>query len=176
MTETTLTRINLTPTRHHRIKSDYGTFDYFRHYKRSHPESELTESQYRKILREVNTRIKDKIGNLPYDFKMPKRVGTIKVRKYYPEFRVDEDGTITNKLSIDFKATLDWWSKDREARDNKLKLYFENEHSDGFIFKIRYDKKTARFKNKSVYMFRPNRALKNILSKNIINKKIDAFL
>lgn len=176
MIETTQVPINLTPTREHRIKSHYGTLDYFRHYRRKYPKSILEEKQYRFLLRQINNRIRDKIATLPYDLKLPKALGTIKVRKYYPEFSVLADGTCRNKMGVDFKATLELWSKDPDAREKRIKVYYENEHSDGFIFTIKYDKKYAKFRNKSVYLFRANRGLKDLLSTNIKNKNIDAFL
>lgn len=176
MLEITHLPINLTPTRDHEIVSHYGTYNFYRHYLKNYPEAIKDESLYRTILRSINSRIAQKIATLPYDLKLPKHLGIIKVRKYYPEFSILEDGTCRNKMGIDFKSTIELWAEDPEARRERIKVYYENEHSDGFIFKIKYDKNHAKYRNKSVYMFKFNRVLKQMLSTNIKNKTIDAFL
>lgn len=176
MLEITRLPINLTPNREHKIISHYGTYNFYRHFKQKYPNSRINEVLYRKILREVNSKLRDKIGTGPYDLKLPRLFGVIKVRKYYPEFSILPDGTCKNKMAINFKDTLRLWEEYPETRERRQKIYYENEHSDGFMFKIKYDKIVAKYKNKSVYMFRPNRELKDLLGSNIINKTIDAFL
>lgn len=175
MLETTQAKLNLTPTREHKVKSDYGVKDYFSFYRKNYTNL-VNNSVYRKVLRSMNKKLAYKIATIPYDLKIPRAMGIMKVRKYYPEFRILPDGTYKNKMAINFKETLNLWEEDGEAKELKIKIYYENEHSDGFIFRIHYDKWQAKYSNKSCYCFRPNRGMKSLLGNNIKNKNIDAFL
>lgn len=176
MRETMPIRPNLTPTRYHRIKSDYGMMDYFWDYRKRYKNYNISRELYPKILRSINEKIFKEIVNKPYDFRIPKRLGYIKIRKYYPEFSVVGNKVVKNKMMIDFPATFRLWESDPDAYEKKILLYYENDHSDGFVFKIKYDKRHSFYKNRSVYMFAPTRKMKNLLGKNIKNKTIDAFL
>lgn len=86
-----------------------------------------------------------------------------------------ETGTLTNKLPINILETRKLW-KQKPELTNKVFVRFTNEHSNNFLFKLRYELNRAMYKNKRVYNFVFNRTLKKKLVENIKQKKVDAYL
>lgn len=169
--------IDLNKNRHHKIKSDYGLRDYYRYYRSIHNSKYAkTYSAYTKILRECNNKIRDAISDEAYDFKIPNRLGIIKVRKFVKSVRIDENGKLKHSMAPNWIETMKLWDSDPEARENRTKIFHDNQHSGGYTYKIVYSKKNANYKNKTAYRLRPNRMLCRKLSKNIKEHNLDTFL
>lgn len=166
---------NLHKSRLHKIRSDYGLTDYYKKYKKIHKRS-VDYSIYRDILRECNDTIRNLIANEAYDFKMPQRMGIVKVRKFIKAVKIDKNGKLKHSLAPNWKATLDLWRSDNEAREAKTVIFHDNDHSGGYTFKIVYSKKTANFRNKSAYRFHPNRQMSRALARSIKENNLDTFL
>lgn len=161
-----ISKINLTPTRNHKIKSDYGMLDYFKYYKENG--GKLDIKQYRKILKEFNSGLYDIICTNDYVYTLPKRMGFISIYKIKNYVKV-EDGELKTNLPPNWNETLKLWAVDEEAREHKTLIRVENSNTDRYTHRIMYTKSRAVFKNKTIYKMQINRALKQHL-KDKINK------
>lgn len=162
--------------RNHFVKSDYGANDFYRDFKKSNPEIEMTRKEYGLILNGFNSHLRDRISSKGAGFILPCRIGRVELRKAKTEVKIDEDGNIVNNLPVNWKATREFWKNNPSAKEEKRTIKFTNEHTDGYTFKVSYLKSKALYKNKSVYKIRFNRELKRNLSKSIFKGRIDAFI
>ena len=59
------------------------------------------------------------------------------------------------------------WKDFPETKDDGQLVRFLNKHTNGYIYKVAYNRGYATFKNKSVYSCQVNRYVKRKLAKNI---------
>lgn len=159
----------------HRVKSDYGSGDYYKAYSKDN-KSKVSRSVFSNILREFNSHVRDRISTKGAEYIMPCQVGKIELRKIQTEVKIDDDGNILNTLPVNWRETRKLWSENEKARLNNTKIRYTNEHTGGYTFRIFYRTAKANFKNKSIYKMKFNRTMKRQLSISIFAGKIDAFL
>lgn len=156
----------------HKITGSLGVYDSFKNYRKTRPKDKkyvLTESQYFSIVRHINNILADMLSE-GKEIELPKRMGTIEIRKFNTNIRFDEYGNLRTTLPIDWNGTLELWYNDEESRNNKTLLRQESKE----VFKIYYNKYRANYNNKSFYEFRCNKDLKQRLKQNIKYGSIDA--
>ena len=156
----------------HKITGSLGVYDAYKNYRKHRPKDKkyvLTESQYFAIIRQINNLLADELS-IGKEITLPKRMGTIELRKYNTNIRFDEYGNLKTNLPIDWNGTLELWYNDEESRNNRTLLRQENKE----VFKIYYNKYNANYNNKSFYEFRCNKDLKQRLKQNIKYGSIDA--
>jgi hypothetical protein len=165
-----------TETREHKIKCHYGMTDYWKYYK-NNTEDPVSNLKFRKVFRDLMNANRNAISNFAYMFILPCRLGRIEIRKIKKEVKIDpKTGKIINKLVPNWQATKKLWKENPEAKAKKIILRYTNEHTNGYVFRPRYIKNTANFKNKTVYKMSINRELRRNTEPAIVNKRIDAFL
>lgn len=142
--------------RQHTIKNSLGVRDahkWCRNNKWLNIGRPVSEAEFYKIIRTVNKVLAEELikGN---DVKFPQRMGQLEVRKYdtYVKF---SNGKIKTNRGVDWDATLKLWYEDVDAKENKIILKTE----DAEVFKIFYNRMIANYNNKTIYQFKPNRAL-----------------
>jgi hypothetical protein len=150
--------------RKHKIISDYGINDYFRHYKANGGNE--SKKLYTKVIREFHRAIGTLLATEEYNFKLPRRLGSLCVKKEKNFVSVKEGKLITN-LPVNWKATLKMWEVDEEAKLNKTCLRYENYHSNRYSYRFRYLKSKAIYKNKQLYRIWVNRKVKRQLAQLI---------
>lgn len=150
-------------TRNHKIHSDYGANEYYTNYVKHG--GKLTRSQFGKILKDLNLKIAEQILS-GYSFKMPSRMGALTVTKKKEIIGIKDGNVFTNR-PVDIKATMKLWDECPEAKAEKKLVRFINKHTNGYIYKIAYNRFYATFKNKSAYSIQVNRWLKRGLAKKI---------
>ena len=155
--------ITMATTRNHKIHCSYGSNDYFIYYKQHG--GTLDRHVFGLILKDLNLLIADEILS-GYSFKMPARMGVLAVTKR-KEFVAFKDGKAVTNRPIDFPATLKMWEDFPETKEKKQLVRFLNKHTNGYIYKIAYNRSYATFRNKSVYSCQINRYVKRKLAKNI---------
>lgn len=156
-----------------KIYNSYGVYDYFKYYRKVKPKDKryiITEKVYYKILRSVYSKLAQYLSE-GQEIILPCRMGTIEIRKIPIIPKIDSDGKLTYKAPINWEETLKLWYEDQEAYENKTLVKRDIREK----YKIFYNKYTANYKNKSYYMFTPNREIKKALSKAILNNKIEAY-
>lgn len=115
---------------------------------------------YRALIESFNKAMVDKILNESYEFKLPYRLGSLRIRKKKMSFKSK------NALRVDYK---------RSRESGKL-VYHMNDHRDNFNYRWYWKKKTAIVKNKTAYSFTPTRANKRELARLLLtDKSIDYF-
>ena len=135
-------------------------------------------SEYCKVLDAFNMCLRDEILFNSFDYNMPSRLGLLGIRKKKLTPWINEEGKLINPLPIDWKATMDLWEVDEEAKRLKKLVRHFNEHSKGFIAQWYYSTTKATYQWKSAYAFIPCRTAKLELSKILKNEdsEIDYYL
>jgi hypothetical protein len=153
-------------TRHHDIKSDYGLNDYFRFYKNNG--GKLPKNKFREIIYTFNTYVQDVIAE-GIDYILPKRLGKICIRKYETYLKFDsETNTVRTNRPIDHKATKELHTQHPETKEQGLLV----RRDEPYIYKIRYVKHRAVYKNKTIYNLCITRDIKQKLKLNIRNNNV----
>ena len=163
---------NLTEHRNHKIKSDFGTKDYYKYYKSIG--GKLTYKQFSSVIRDFNKGLYGIICSSDYEYKFPNRIGVLTIIKVKNFISTTADGKLKTNLTPDWKTTMKLWDENPEARKNKIVIRHENRQSNRHLFKFIYRKTTANFRNKKIYAFSVNRGLKLFLKDLINANKFDA--
>ena len=159
--------------RKHLIKKSYTTKQAWRWVKKNkwlNINQPISERTFGKVIRLVNLALQDKLLTGSY-IKFPKRMGKLELIKTKSKIELTEEGIKTN-IPIDWNKTVNYWSKDEEAYNKKLLLRVDNR----VVFRVKYNKKDAIYKNKSCFQFKVNRDFKKKLCEKIKNNELDAFL
>lgn len=164
---------NVSNSRHHSVKGSLGVYDAYKYIRKNkwfNIGRPLTEKEFYSIIRTVNNYLAEELNN-GNDVNLPLRMGKIEVRKRKARISI-VDGKIKTNLPIDWTATFKLWYEDEEAYKNKTLLRIEEKE----LFRVRYNKEKANYKNQMFYQFIPNREIKKQLKYNIKNKGLDAFI
>lgn len=159
--------------RNTKINNSYGVYDAYKYYRKNKPADKkyiISESQYFATIRKINLLLRQELINQK-DIIFPLRMGKIEVRKNIPTVKFDNNGKIKTTYPIDWDSTIRLWYEDQEAQTKRLVLKKKEKE----VFRIRYNKAQARYKNKEYYEFKVNRALKLILRDIIREGNFDAF-
>lgn len=151
--------------RNHQIHSHFGSNEFYLYYKKNG--GKLSRREFGKVLKSINLKLAAKILE-GYSFKMPARMGilTITRKKEFVGFK--EGRAITNR-PIDYYSTNKLWAENPEAKKQGKLVRFLNKHTNGYIYKVAYNKYYANYKNKAVFSLQVNRAIKRQLARNIFN-------
>lgn len=159
--------------RRSRITNSYGTYDYYKYYRKNRPKEKkyvLSESQYFAIVRRIN----EKLGQLLVDegtISFMFRMGDLEIRKYKIEPMIDKNGKLVYNAPIDWDRTLKLWHEDSESYKNKQLVKLNS----GEEFKIWYNRTRAVYENKSFYQFRVNKDIRNKIRIRKKEGRMDAF-
>lgn len=156
-------------------KSDFGVNDLYKHYKKLRKGKGLDfipQSLFAKILKDYNKAICEKVVEEAYEFRLPFRLGFLRIRKHKNVVKLDEDGKLdTSNMHPDWKATWDLWKRKPEAREAKKLIFHRNKHTNGCYFKYYWDKRTCNIKNSSVYKLEMSRTNKRAITTAINTKE-----
>lgn len=162
------------PTGQRKVRNSWGVYDYYKYYRKTKPKEPqyvLTESQYFSIIRQVNKLLAEELTS-GLEIRLPNRMGELQARKFQTYVRIGKDGKIVTNRPIDWDRTLRLWYEDPQAYKNKLILYSEEKE----VFRLRYSRASASYKNKSFYEFKFNKDLRLQLKANIKEGIVDAPL
>lgn len=155
----------------YKINNSYGLKDAYRWaIKNKYINRNITEANYRVIVNTINQYFQDRLLQ-GYDVKFPERMGVIEIRKYNTHISF-EDGKLVTNMAVDWDKTLRLWYEDSEAYSKKTLVRCEAKER----FKIFYNKRRAKYKNKDFYEFAPTRNIKIKLKNIIKDKGFDALL
>ena len=147
-----------------RIKDLYNMSDMYKQYKEEHADNPLYEvdnKTFYAICSEFNSAVVDAILRDGKKFIMPYSIGSIHISKYKPKL---ED--IRKRTSF-----IDWQNT---AKLGKI-VYHLNEHSDGFKYNIKWEKKKNVLRYIDIYKFVPTREFKRTLARLIKSRETDYF-
>jgi hypothetical protein len=116
--------------------------------------------KYRAICESFNKEVIDKILIEAKEFKLPYRLGSLRILKKEMNF-----SSAKNKLKIDWQ----------ETNKHKKVIYHLNDHTDGFNYRWFWSKIKAIVKNKTIYSFQATRTNKRRLAGLLKTKQVDYF-
>lgn len=161
------------------IKSHLTSADYWKHYKDVNfgrnwdSRFAIDKTTYTKFLKIFFDEMIDKIIYENYEWSLPFRLGRIFIRKFQTKVKIEE-GKVINNYPPDWNATLALWERDEEARENKTVVKHLNKGTSGYVYRFMYSKRTANYKNKYAWWFKPTRQNKMKL-KSAINQGYDFY-
>ena len=160
-------------TRTHKITNSLGVYDAYKYIRKNkwfdigRP---LTEHEFYQIIRRVNNYLAEELVN-GNDITFPNRMGKLELRKRNSLPVIDKNGSLKVTYAIDWDSTLKLWYDDEEAFNSKTLVKLPERN----IFRVKYNKDTANYNNKSFMEFQVNRDIKTRLKQKIKNNEIDAF-
>jgi hypothetical protein len=140
----------------HIFKNCIGIREAYTHY-----DGPLAYPTFSQIIKSFNQRIMEKILFDNFEFELPYRLGSIRIKKRKYKKIADR------KLKVDFQKTKEYGQT----------IFHLNLHTDGYYYRFFWKKENAVFVNKSVYSFTPARSVKRQLASILSdpNKEIDYF-
>ena len=160
-------------TRTHKVTNSLGSYDAYKYIRKNkwfNIGRPLTEHEFYQIIRRINNYLAEDLIN-GNDVIFPNRMGKLELRKRNSLPIIDKNGNLKVTYAIDWDNTLKLWYEDEEAFNNKTLVRLPERN----IFRIKYNKNTANYNNKSFMEFQVNRNIKVRLKQKIKNNEIDAF-
>lgn len=146
-----------------RVKlNGYSGLDHYKYYRKNVlPELHVNLAEFRLITSLFSKKIteailKGKTVKLPH-------LGEFYIRKSARNIEY-------NKLPINWKATKKLW----EERPELFKVKFIR-YTDPYVYKLLWDKRLCKIKNKTIYKFKAVRGTNRLIANNIFNTDIDYF-
>lgn len=174
-----------------RPDSLYGTIEFFRFYNQRYSENQqnvktaVGYKTYSNIIYDFNKELSRLLIEENVEFKMPLRLGTLRIRKYKRKIRYNEDGTLKkNRLVVNWNQTLKLWAKiypglnktELKAIKNKQVVYHLNEHTDGFSLMLYWYKRACNAINKNVFSVHLTRTNDRYMAKVVkTNKSVNYY-
>jgi len=173
-----------------------GYLDRYRHYKKlikegaaaaSYDKYNVSMSTYSKVINQFNKELADLIIFHAFEFRVPYRLGCIRIKKRLNKLRLDEDGKIDkSRLKINWGASNKLWEEkygkmtqaEYKEITGKPLVYHDNKHSDRHVYRWYWNKMTCNVPRNTAYSFIPSRANKRAITKIVTSgtKSIDWYL
>lgn len=163
------------------IKSDISKVDMWKHYSKT-ANTPVERKVYDKVFKELFTSLSETIVREASTIKL-NNLGRFRIRAIKPKL-LDTNGELRKgKLKPDWKKTWEYWRKtyagesDEEIikRENKQLFYHMNNHSDGYVYGMYWDKVTSTVKGKSFYKFKAVRKYNRLRADLIINHNMTYY-
>lgn len=159
-----------------KYSTDYGIKDTYIHFKNEGGTVEY--KLFTTILKEFYSELSKLMIFKAFDFKMPYRLGRLRIRKYKPKVRMRDDGSLNkSRLRPDWNQTRQLWERSKEAKEKKQLVYHTNKHTNGYQHRFFWEKRTSNIPNHSAYSFLPCRNNKRTLAKVLTDEdsEVDFF-
>ena len=123
----------------------------------------FNKRQYLDIAYDIMETLSDMIIKESLEYKLPFRLGFIRIRKHHTKLVIRDGKIDVNKNVIDWKATWDYWNeqypnktrKEMKEIKDKWVVFQTNDHTNGQVMKWYWDKRFSTVKNNTVYLFKP---------------------
>lgn len=147
----------------HRNKIDYDSADYYENFKQLNPEIAITQATHTKILKTFSNIIIKKIVLEMFRFPIT-GMGQIYLIKKKVKVERDTEGKLIIKAATNWKETR----KIRSITGDKTKkVVYLNEHTNGYIYQVKWDKGGKGFTNRTFYAFKPSRNFQMFITQAI---------
>lgn len=143
-----------------KIIADYKTGDIYKFYKNKYGNEALSRKIFMRVLKGILPELILLMIFENFEFSMPARLGTLRIKKKLVEPKLDENGELdVRSLSINYKKTKELWMKLYPGKSpeeikkvkNKPLVRELNEHTDGYRFIWYWDRLTCNVPNQSAY-------------------------
>lgn len=145
------------------VKITGGLWDAYKFYKQKYPKSVIDRVTYVKICHMFNKMLSDRIIRNSTEFRIPNKLGFIRIKSFRPPLKVKDGTIIPTRKSVNWEKTLDLWerlygtrdrAKLRDIKDKKF-VFHTNEHTNGYSMKWYWDRRTCNVINQNAYNFSP---------------------
>lgn len=154
---------------------DYNVLDMYKHYKNLCKEKDkepVSLSKYRRILKEHNQFVVDEIIENSEEFRMPYRLGYLRIRKCRQKLKLDHDGNIiTRHMHVDWATTKQLWATNEQAKASKKVVFHTNRQTQGYYYKWYWDKRASNIRNHTVYSLVMTRTNKRRIAEALRNNE-----
>jgi len=154
-----------------KIKADFKSIDLYTYYQsliEKGSKYDVKRKLFTSILKDFNEIIYQKeIVLNSHEFNLPCRLGTLRIKQFKRNYKIDANNKLISKLATDYKRTKELWLRNPEARKLKKLVFYENKHSDGYEFRCHWSKKKSNTPCKSFYQFIPCRTNKRFINECI---------
>lgn len=155
-----------------KIRNCYGTYDIYKYIRKNHWKrigQFVSEHDFYTIIRGINTMVADEIAN-GQPVKFPHGMGHLELRKSHRGVSI-VNNKLHNTYPIDWMNTLYLWWQDEEAHKQKTLVRHDNE----WVYTTKYLREKANYTNRGFYQFRLNKEVRQALSRNIRDGKVDTI-
>lgn len=160
-------------------KSDIVSADFYKYYKNQYMKVKsrlidknsayyLSYGQYISIIERFNILLRDKMLYESKEVHLPIRMGSLCIKKYKPKIKLKNNKVIN--LPIDWKATNELWTSDEDSYNKRRFIRYTNEHSNGWIASVYWDKANCNATNKKKYSFEACRTFKLLINSIMTNE------
>ena len=169
-----------------KLNADYSTKDYLRYYKHTVWRYQggctqagnrrkrmakgnkwiLTPAQYKKIITSINSLLLEAISK-GEDIELPEGFGTLYARQKSIYTKLDTEGRLKTNRAIDWNSTMKLWFEDKESREAKQVVYYDNCKAKPYVNIMFGD-----FTNKRFLEFRPVHNVMRKIAQGISNGNI----
>lgn len=140
-----------------------GLYDSYKFYKKEVGRNGVDKLLYANICKEFNKRISDKIIRKSFEFRLPYRLGFLRIKAVKQNIIIKDGKIDTSRMGVDWKATWEYWNsiypdktrKEIKSIPNKKLIIHTNEHTDGYYFRWYWDRRQSNVKNYTAYVFEP---------------------
>jgi hypothetical protein len=168
-----------------KVIADYKFEDIYKFYKEQYKEKALPKAIVRKIYSKIFPAIVKLMVFENFQYRMPKRLGYLSVKKKEVGPKLDSDGKLdTRTLSVNWKKTKQLWQEiypdkteiEIKAIKDKPLVRELNEHSNGYRCLWYWDKTTCNIKNQNAYYIDMTRTNDHILSNGIKYNNLNFYI
>jgi hypothetical protein len=157
----------------------YGIYRYYRSllklrgYKDKRSEFNVSFAKFSEVIQLFNMKARNALIYESWVFKLPYRLGTIYIRRIPMNIRLDSNGELyRHNLKPDWHRTKKLWKEmypdltkeEIKQIPNKKIVYFTNEHTGRYKFRIHWEKKYCNIPGHGPYEFVFTRENKRLLA------------
>lgn len=143
------------------IKITSSLQDSYKLYKREY--KDIDKRLYLDIAYELMITISDMVIRESLEYKLPSRLGSVRIRKSIPKLKIKNGKIDLNKNIKDWDATWKYWNsqypglsrKEIKAIKGKKVIFQTNKHTNGEVMRWYWDKLTCKVINHKIYCFKP---------------------
>lgn len=155
-----------------KVSNSWGVYDAYKHIRKNgwfNIGRPLKEYEFYSIIRGINILLSEEIakGN---NIHLYHGMGELELRKTRRGAYIRK-GKLTVTYPVDWNKTLRLWYESEEAKMQKVLIRNETK----YVYRVKYNKSKAQYKNQCFYEFDTNRFLKQKLKENISKGKTDTI-
>ena len=167
-----------------KVLADYTFDDIYKFYKEVYKDKALSRKSVHEIYKRMFPEIVKLIIFDNLDYRMPCRLGSIRIKKKKASPTINEEGKLdTRKLSINWKKTKSLWEElypGKTAEEIKLikdkpRIKEINEHTNGYRMTWFWDKVTCNIPNQNAYYINLCREADKILSSAVKTNDLNYY-
>lgn len=143
-------------------KKTVGIYDAYAEYKKKVGRNNISRILYSEICQEFNKRISNKMITESFEFRLPFRLGFLRVKAIKQRVIIKDGKIDTTHMPVDWPACWEYWhqiypDKTREEIKkipNKRLIVHTNEHTDGYLMRWYWDRRQSNVKNHTAYIYK----------------------